>query len=88
VFVHLLDAAGRIVAQTDGQPGDGALPTRGWLPREVVTDPRRIALPASLPAGAYRLELGWYDAATGQRLTVNAPPGADHLLLPQIISAH
>lgn len=86
VFIHLLDAAGHIVAQEDGQPVNGTLPTRGWLPKEVVTDPRRMALPSSLPAGSYRLEIGWYDAGTGHRLTLSAPPGADHLLLPQKVS--
>lgn len=86
VFVHLLDGAGHIVAQNDSQPAAGTLPTRGWLPNEVVTDPHQIALPRTLPAGAYRLEIGWYDAGTGRRLAMSTPPAADHLVLPQVIS--
>jgi hypothetical protein len=82
VFVHLLDANGKIVAQDDSQPAHGTLPTRGWLPREVVADRHTIALPAALPADSYRLEVGWYDAASGKRLPLVAPLSGDHLELP------
>ncbi len=85
VFIHLLDAKGQIAAQGDSQPGGGTLPTRGWLPNEVVSDRHVVSLPSLLPAGTYHIELGWYDAASGQRLILAAPPGADHLLLSQDI---
>jgi 4-amino-4-deoxy-L-arabinose transferase-like glycosyltransferase len=49
VFVHLLDEGGAIVAQADGVPGEGQLPTRGWLPGETLIDPHRLALPVDLP---------------------------------------
>gem|GEM_PF-1755917 len=85
VFVHLLNREGKIVAQNDSQPGNNTLPTRGWLPAEVVADQHAIALPATLLPGAYHLELGWYDGASGARLALAAPPQLDHLDAAQVI---
>jgi hypothetical protein len=66
-FVHLLDADGQIVAQHDGPPGEGKLPAMGWLPGEFLTDTHLLQLPFDLPDGVYRLGVGLYDPATGQR---------------------
>ncbi|MBN1136667.1 MAG: hypothetical protein JXM73_08770, partial [Anaerolineae bacterium] len=68
VFVHLLDAQEQIIAQHDGTPGDGELPTLGWLPGEYLADTHRLALSPGLPTGAYRLLVGLYDPVTWQRL--------------------
>jgi hypothetical protein len=68
VFVHLLDASGEIVAQHDGPAGGGTLPALGWLPGEYLIDPHSLDLPSDLPEGDYRLAVGLYDPATGQRL--------------------
>jgi len=70
VFVHVLDQAGKIVAQYDGPPAGGALPTRAWSPGAAVVDAISIPLPPSLAPGAYRVIAGLYDATTGARLTV------------------
>jgi 4-amino-4-deoxy-L-arabinose transferase-like glycosyltransferase len=67
-FVHLLDDEEEIVAQHDGPPGGGDLPALGWLPSEYLTDTHLLQLPFSLPDGIYRLGVGLYDPATGQRL--------------------
>jgi hypothetical protein len=67
-FVHLLDTSDAIVAQDDGPPAGGEAPTLGWLPGEYVTDTHRLPLPAGLPNGEYRLEVGLYDPTTGARL--------------------
>jgi hypothetical protein len=67
-FVHLLDAAGQIVAQDDGVPGEGTLPTLGWLPGEYLADSHELLLPSSLAEGEYRLEVGLYDPVTELRL--------------------
>jgi 4-amino-4-deoxy-L-arabinose transferase-like glycosyltransferase len=67
VFVHLLDAEERIVAQDDSPPGNGQLPTLGWLPGEYLTDTHVLVLPFDLPDGEYRLGVGLYDPITGQR---------------------
>jgi len=67
-FVHLLDSGGQIVAQDDGVPGNGSLPSLGWLPGEYLADPRTLQLPPSLAQGAYRLAVGLYDPESGARL--------------------
>ncbi|MBI2911207.1 MAG: glycosyltransferase family 39 protein [Chloroflexi bacterium] len=75
-FVHLVDAAGRLVAQHDSVPGLGDWPTTGWVPGEVVEDPHPLALPATLLPGRYRLLAGLYDEATGRRIGTGTPDAA------------
>lgn len=70
VFIHALDARGNIVAQVDRQPQP--YPTSLWEAGEVVRDEYVVAFPAN----ARRVILGWYDAATGERLRVD---DADHV---------
>lgn len=86
VFVHLVDATGKLAAQADAPPGMAAEPTSTWEPGQVVTDIHTIPLPASLPAGAYRLQVGLYNLQTGVRLPASGPglsSGADHTDLAQ-----
>jgi 4-amino-4-deoxy-L-arabinose transferase-like glycosyltransferase len=85
VFVHLLNSAGQVVAQKDSAPGEGSLPTSGWVPGEFITDPYTLALPENLPAGSYQVEFGMYDPASGARLPVtqaDGQPAGDRVLLP------
>ncbi len=63
-FVHLLDAAGNIVAQADGAPAGDSYPTGQWLPGEVVADALTFDLSA-LPPGDYRVALGFYAPTEG-----------------------
>lgn len=70
-FVHLMAPNGQLVAQHDGEPAEGEIPTSDWAVGEVITD-RHLVEFASLPAGEYRLEVGMYDTATGQRLSVSS----------------
>jgi mannosyltransferase len=70
VFVHLVGADDRPIAQHDGVPGAGTLPTTGWLPGEYVTDEHVLAIPATAAPGEYRLLVGMYDQRTGQRAPV------------------
>jgi hypothetical protein len=86
VFLHLVDAKGNTVAQADGPPGSTAEPTSTWEPGQVVTDVHTLALPATLPAGTYHLQVGLYALQTGDRLPAAGPglaPGADHVDLAQ-----
>jgi hypothetical protein len=69
-FVHLLDESEHVVSQVDHVPGDGAFPTTGWLPREVITDEFVRPLPESETTAVTQFELGIYDPATGERLPV------------------
>lgn len=76
-FVHLVDPLGRLIAQSDGLPQDGLLPTDFWLPGELVVDERRLAVPASARPGEFRLQVGWYRPETGQRLSMKESPGLE-----------
>jgi hypothetical protein len=79
VFVHLLDAAGQLVAQHDSEPVSGQRPTSTWKPGESIIDRHGVLLPDDLAPGEYQLVVGLYDPATGNRLLVtagtSAPPG-------------
>lgn len=68
VFVHLRDAAGQIVAQSDGEPAQWARPTRGWLTDEYIVDEHSLTLPPDLAAGEYQINVGLYNPATMARL--------------------
>jgi 4-amino-4-deoxy-L-arabinose transferase-like glycosyltransferase len=83
VFTHLLDENWRLWGQKDGVPGGGAAPTTGWMPGEVIVDEYEIEVDADAPVGAYLLEIGMYEAATGERLPIS--DGAGGLLGDQII---
>lgn len=78
VFVHLVDADGKIVAQSDQQPGGGDAPTTAWTAGLRIGDAHTLTAPA-IPAGA-RLIAGMYDPATGKR--VAGPDGAETMPLP------
>lgn len=69
VFVHVLDASGKIIAQSDAQPANGTYPTLIWDAQELVKDTHSLAIPADARA-PFALEIGMYDAATGKRLAV------------------
>lgn len=87
VFVHMVDDAGRLVAQKDGAPTLGRYPTSAWGPGEVVYDEREITLPDDLPPGDYRLLVGLYDPVKGVRLAVSPAPTtspADHVVLGNV----
>jgi len=77
-FVHLLpldqddkdskDRDGTPVAQFDGMPRNWTHPTSLWRVGELVTDQALVDL-QGLPAGTYRLAIGWYVPNTNERLT-------------------
>lgn len=62
VFLHLLDGAGNVVAQRDGEPAGGSRPTTGWAAGERVTDNHGLLLPPDLPPETYTVRMGLYDA--------------------------
>jgi len=89
-FVHLLpkDGGGTLAAQFDGMPRDWSHPTSLWQTGELIADQAQIDL-RDVPAGVYRLSIGWYEPDTNQRLAgVDAagqqlPEGL--LLLDQVV---
>ncbi len=70
VFLHLMDDDMRVWAQRDGQPVGGSRPTSSWQPAEEILDNHGVLIPPDIPSGVYHIELGLYDVATGQRLSL------------------
>jgi hypothetical protein len=68
VFVHLLDASGRLVANDDAAPANETRPTTEWVPGERIADAHALALPDNLAPGNYRVAVGLYDPDTGVQL--------------------
>jgi hypothetical protein len=65
IFVHLLDADGRLVAQFDSMPDNARSPTHIWQPGDIVRDIHRLE--STLPPGGALL-IGAYDLNTMTRL--------------------
>ncbi len=61
--LRVVAADGQTVAQNDGPPARGLIPTNLFFdaPRP---DPKLVALPDDLPPGRYRLDVAAYDVAT------------------------
>ncbi|MBA3531202.1 MAG: glycosyltransferase family 39 protein [Ardenticatenales bacterium] len=68
VFVHLFDAQGTVVAQSDSIPMSWGHPTTDWLEGEIIPDRVRLGLSNDVPPGSYALFIGMYDEVTGERL--------------------
>ncbi|MBI5563374.1 MAG: glycosyltransferase family 39 protein [Chloroflexi bacterium] len=64
VFVHVLDAGGRLQAQQDNAPVRGLRPTSQWTVGETIIDGYDLVIPDGLPAGEYTIEVGLYDWQT------------------------
>jgi mannosyltransferase len=78
IFVHLLDASGRVVAQRDGEPLADLRPTTTWRAGETIVDNYGVFIEPGTPPGDYRIEIGVYRADDGARLPVGE---SDHLIL-------
>jgi hypothetical protein len=82
VFVHLLDATGRVVAQHDGPPVNSSYPTSLWAAGETVRDDHALVGEAG---SGVRLEVGLYTQPGLQRLPASGGDGAsmgDHYSQP------
>lgn len=79
VFVQVLDARGRLVAQRDSEPGGGQQLTPLWEPGALIADRHAVPLPEGLAPGAYTLIVGLYKL---QDATARLPVGeGDYLTL-------
>ncbi len=68
VFVHVGAADAPPVAQSDSEPVAGLRPTNTWKAGDVIDDMRGVWLQPGIAPGNWRLYVGLYDSATGQRL--------------------
>jgi 4-amino-4-deoxy-L-arabinose transferase-like glycosyltransferase len=93
VFTHVLGevfnpATGNSLwGQQDNEPVGGARATSSWRMGEVIVDEYGIALDPGIPSGRYAIEIGLYEPATGERLSVLDGDGdavADHLILAYV----
>lgn len=81
VFAQLLNAdTNERVAGIDTRPQKGEWPTSRWAKGEVVVDTYLVAVPYGLPAGYYKIIVGFYQADTGRRLVL--PDSRDYWLVP------
>ncbi len=87
VFVHLRDDAGAVVAQSDLlNPGD--FPTERWPLDKYVRDRHTLKIPAEIPPGTYRLAVGLWSMADGERLEVGDETGqelGDSIILERLV---
>jgi hypothetical protein len=73
-FVHLLDAGGQAVAQSDQRPGGAYYPTSLWRPGETLRDEHLLSIPGDVPTGVYGLLAGAYAlGARGQLEPLGEP---------------
>jgi hypothetical protein len=83
IFVHLLDAAGQLVAQQDGL----GYPPHTWRAGDQFAQSHSLQLDGALPAGPYWLQMGLYRRDSGERWLMvdgeNRPLG-DRILLDPV----
>jgi hypothetical protein len=87
IFVHLEDAAGDGIAQSDGEPvtASGRAPTGSWLPGEYLITHHTLTVPPNsrppftlhtglyLPSTGARLPVTVEDTVTGDSVTISLP---------------
>jgi len=79
VFAQVLDGANHLVGQRDAPP---LVPTTTWTVGSTVDDRHGLMIQPGTPPGEYRLIVGLYNSATGQRLSL--PDGRDFLALAPV----
>jgi hypothetical protein len=81
-FVHLIDSAGHIIAQTDKRPFGGRFPTTVWRSGETLQGTYTVQIPEDIPPGEYRVRIGFYDGLGTLPLADGA---ADHYVIDSVL---
>ncbi len=88
LFVHLLGPDGIVHGQIDRL--DYSAPPTSWAVGQVLVDEIDLPVAADAPPGSYRIAVGFYDAAYGDRLSVTDEAGTplpdDRALLPAVVT--
>lgn len=87
VFAHLIDDANKIYGQRDQLPLGGARPTTSWAVGEVFSDVYEFDVAGTAPPGAYKIEIGFYNASDFTRLPAYDANGnalGDHILFEDL----
>ncbi|MBI1878488.1 MAG: hypothetical protein HYR94_09720 [Chloroflexi bacterium] len=82
VFIHLVDGAGQLVAQSDGQPVLWTRPTWSWAVGETIVDRHGLWIPPQTAPGDYELQVGLYRPTDGQRLLL---PGGNEWVSVKVV---
>jgi serine/threonine protein kinase len=88
VFLHFVDANGRIVTQIDREP---ILPTTSWPISVTITDPYALLIPLGTAPGTYQLLAGMYPTGDpANRLAVvdagqTSADNNDRILVKEIV---
>jgi hypothetical protein len=73
-YVHLQDAGGQTVTQSDQQPGGVYYSTSVWQPGERLRDDHFMQIPPDAPQGAYRIVAGMYALSADGTLEALGEP--------------
>jgi hypothetical protein len=76
-FVHLVDANGDLLTQSDHPPMGGAYPTSLWDSGDVVHDRHRLKLDHAAASGGSKLSIGMYNSKTLERLPAYSEQGGE-----------
>ena len=74
-YIHMTDPQGELVAQFDGAPLAGLLPTSQWKSNSLYIDRRKLEVPSSIAPGDYLLRIGLYSFESGERLAFQPEDG-------------
>lgn len=67
-FITILDTENRVIVQDDSTPVAGRAPTSMWKPGEAFEHTVSLQLPADQRMGLYRVETGFYQRPSLERL--------------------
>ena len=70
VLIDVIDDQGKPLVQMDSRPQGYASNTNRWIPGQVVSDRFEAPLPPDASPGRYRVRVGLFNEADGQRLPV------------------
>jgi len=82
-FLHLVDLRGYLWAQADSL----GYPPSSWQEGDLVAEWFTLSIPPDTPPREYRLQVGFYDRATGKRVKIAEEPYLDFLSSEPILVA-
>lgn len=82
VFVQVLDANDRKIAEWNGAAGGEWHPTPSWEPGQQVWQDVPLDLASDAPPGRYRVIVGLFDPVTGERLRLQ--DGSDFVQVGEV----
>jgi hypothetical protein len=68
LFVHATQADGSVIGKVDSYPGGGRLRTSTWQAGAIYADTYGLPLAAVDEASQMRLQVGWWNFTTGERI--------------------